>query len=152
MPRLFSGLIAGLLFGLGLAISQMISQQKVLSFLDIFGKWDPTLLFVMGGAVAVTALLSRVVLRRPRPLFERKFYLPDSSAIDRPLVVGSALFGIGWGLGGFCPGPGFASLALGRIEPWVFVATLVIGSQACKWLSSKPSAQHAGARDDQSAL
>ena len=136
MRQLLSGLIAGLLFGLGLAISQMISQQKVLSFLDIFGNWDPSLAFVMGGAVAVTALLSRLVLRRTRPFFERKFYLPASSAIDRPLIVGSALFGVGWGLGGFCPGPGLASLSLGRVEPWVFVATLIIGSLACKWLSA----------------
>ena len=114
----------------------MISQQKVRSFLDIFGNWDPSLAFVMGGAVAVTALLSRLVLRRTRPFFERKFYLPDSSAIDRPLIVGSALFGVGWGLGGFCPGPGPGLASLGRVEPWAFVATLIIGSLTCKWLSA----------------
>lgn len=137
MRKQIIGLVAGLVFGLGLAISQMISQQKVLAFLDIFGHWDPSLAFVMGGAVAVTALLFRFVLRRPQPLFDSKFYLPGNNNIDKPLVIGSALFGVGWGLGGFCPGPALASLSIGRIEPFVFVTTLIVGSLVYKWLSAK---------------
>ncbi len=138
MNKKMIGLVAGLLFGMGLAISQMISQQKVLGFLDLFGNWDPSLAFVMGGAVGVTALLFRVVLRRPQPLLDSKFHLGDTSTVDRPLVIGSALFGIGWGLGGYCPGPGLASLASFQIEPVVFVAALIIGSLASKWLLTRP--------------
>lgn len=137
MRKQIIGLVAGLIFGLGLAISQMISQQKVLAFLDLFGNWDPSLALVMGGAVAVTALLFRLVLRRPQPLFDSKFFLPGNNGVDLPLIVGSALFGVGWGLGGFCPGPGLASLSLGRIEPFVFVATLIAGSLVYKWISAK---------------
>jgi uncharacterized protein len=138
MNKKIIGLAAGLLFGMGLAVSQMISQEKVLGFLDIFGRWDPSLAFVMGGAVAVTALLFRLVLRRPQPLLDSKFHLSaDLHGIDARLVIGSALFGIGWGLGGFCPGPGLASLSLGRIEPFIFVATLIAGSLVCKWVLAR---------------
>jgi uncharacterized protein len=134
MQKNLSALIAGILFGLGLAISQMISQQKVIGFLDLFGNWDPSLAFVMGGAVAVTALLFRFVLRRPNPVFEEKFYVPQTNNIDAPLILGSTLFGIGWGIAGFCPGPAFASLSLGRSEPYLFVAALIAGSLAAKYL------------------
>ncbi len=134
MQKNLSALIAGILFGLGLAISQMISQQKVIGFLDLFGNWDPSLAFVMGGAVAVTALLFRFVLRRPNPVFEEKFYVPQTNNIDAPLIVGSTLFGFGWGIVGFCPGPAFASLSLGHIEPYLFVAALIAGSLAAKYL------------------
>ena len=133
MQKNFSALLAGLLFGLGLAISQMISQKKVIGFLDLFGNWDPSLALVMGGAVGVTALLFRLVLRRPNPIFENKFYVPDTNNIDAPLLLGSALFGIGWGIAGFCPGPAFASISLGRLEPVIFVVALVAGSLAAKY-------------------
>lgn len=134
MQKKLSSLIAGILFGLGLAISQMISQKKVIGFLDIFGNWDPSLALVMGGAVGVTALLFRFVLRRSNPVFEDKFYVPESNNIDAPLILGSALFGIGWGIAGFCPGPAFASLSIGRMEPLLFVLALVAGSLAGKYL------------------
>ncbi|MGB8599088.1 MAG: DUF6691 family protein [Burkholderiales bacterium] len=134
MQKNLMSLIAGVLFGLGLAISQMISQKKVIGFLDIFGNWDPSLALVMGGAVGVTALLFRFVLRRPNPVFEDKFYVPEKDNIDTPLIIGSALFGIGWGIAGFCPGPAFASLSIGRIEPVLFVLALVGGSLAGKYL------------------
>ncbi len=134
MQKKIFSLIAGVLFGLGLAISQMISQKKVIGFLDLFGDWDPSLALVMGGAVGVTALLFRLVLRRPNPVFEQKFYVPTAHNIDAPLILGSALFGIGWGIAGFCPGPAFASLALGRMEPIIFVVALVVGSVAAKYL------------------
>ncbi|PSN10812.1 YeeE/YedE family protein, partial [filamentous cyanobacterium CCT1] len=94
-------LVAGLLFGLGLGFSQMIDPQRVIGFLDVFGNWDATLAFVMGGAVLVTLLSFRFILRRSHPLLDGKFYLPTRNDIDRPLVLGAALFGIGWGLGGY---------------------------------------------------
>jgi uncharacterized protein len=136
MQKKLAGLVAGVTFGMGLAISQMISQDKVLSFLDFFGNWDPSLAFVMGGAVAVSALLFRFVLRRPQPLLDGKFHLSDGIGLDKRLAIGSALFGIGWGVGGYCPGPGLAALSLGRIEPVIFVAAMIAGSLACKWLAT----------------
>jgi uncharacterized protein len=134
MQKNLLALLSGLLFGLGLAISQMISQKKVIGFLDLFGNWDPSLAFVMGGAVGVTALLFRFVLRRPNPVFADKFYIADKNNLDAPLIIGSALFGIGWGLAGYCPGPAFASLAIGRLETFMFVAALIAGSLAAKYL------------------
>ncbi|MEY4730270.1 MAG: hypothetical protein RL020_1428 [Pseudomonadota bacterium] len=134
MKKNLFALLAGIAFGFGLAISQMINQKKVIGFLDLFGNWDPSLALVMGGAVGVTALLFRFVLRRPNPIFEDKFYIPEKNNIDAPLFIGSALFGIGWGLAGFCPGPVFASLSIGRIEPVLFILALVAGSLAAKYL------------------
>ncbi len=130
-------LTAGLLFGLGLGFSQMIDPLRVIGFLDIFGTWDPTLAFVMGGAVLVTLISFRLILRRPTPLLSRKFFVPTRSDIDRPLVLGAALFGIGWGLGGYCPGPAIASLSLGSANPVLFVAAMIAGSLAHKALSSR---------------
>ncbi len=134
MKKNLFALIAGIVFGLGLAISHMISQNKVIGFLDLFGNWDPSLALVMGGAVGVTALLFRFVLRRPNPVFEDRFYIPEKNNIDAPLIIGSALFGIGWGIAGFCPGPAFASLSIGRIEPFLFILALVAGSLAAKYV------------------
>src|SRR6266511_1988982 len=109
MQRASASFLAGVLFGGGLTISQMVNPQKVTDFLDFFGRWDPSLAFVMGGALAVTAVLFRFVLRRPRPLYAWEFHAPTSRTIDARLVGGSTLFGIGWGLAGFCPGPAIAS-------------------------------------------
>ncbi|NER00590.1 MAG: YeeE/YedE family protein, partial [Cyanothece sp. SIO2G6] len=103
-------LIAGVIFGLGLGLSQMIDRDRVLGFLDVTGTWDATLLFVLGGAVGVTLLTFRFVLKQPHPLLSQQFYLPTKTHIDRPLIIGAALFGIGWGIGGYCPGPGVVSL------------------------------------------
>lgn len=121
-------LLAGLLFGLGLAISQMIDPARVLGFLDVAGTWDPTLMFVLGGAVGVTVILFPVVLRRPNPFLAASFRLPTKKDIDRPLVVGSALFGIGWGIAGYCPGPGITAIVLGAWNPLFFVLALAAGS------------------------
>jgi hypothetical protein len=121
---------AGLLFGLGLAISQMIDPQRVIGFLDLAGQWDPTLAFVMGGAVMTTLIAFRFVLKRPGPLLGGKFWVPTRNDIDRPLVLGAALFGIGWGLGGYCPGPAIASLGLGSANPILFVVAMIAGSLA----------------------
>ncbi|MFQ4138223.1 DUF6691 family protein [Nodosilinea sp. PGN35] len=128
-------LAAGLLFGLGLGVSQMIDPQRVIGFLDLFGNWDPTLAFVMGGAVLVTLISFRFILRRPHPVLNGKFYLPTRRDIDRPLVLGAALFGIGWGLGGYCPGPAIAALGLGSANPLLFVVAMIAGSLLHKILS-----------------
>ncbi len=127
-------LTCGIFFGLGLGISQMIDSSRVLGFLDVAGRWDPTLLFVLGGAVGVTVIAFRFVLRRKNPFFAEKFYLPTKTTIDRQLLVGAAIFGIGWGISGFCPGPGISSLALfNSWNPLFFVAALAVGSWSCRW-------------------
>ncbi|MGK7889660.1 MAG: DUF6691 family protein, partial [Leptolyngbyaceae cyanobacterium] len=94
-------LIAGMMFGLGLGLAQMIDRDRVLGFLDVAGNWDATLIFVLGGAVGVTLITFRFVLKQPHPLLSPKFYLPTKTSLDRPLIIGSALFGIGWGIGGY---------------------------------------------------
>lgn len=121
-------LVAGLLFGLGLSLSQMIDRNRVLGFLDITGNWDSTLLFVLGGAVGVTVIAFRFVLRLPHPIWGDKFYLPTRKKIDRSLVLGSAIFGIGWGIAGYCPGPGLTALVIGGVNPIIFLLALVLGS------------------------
>ncbi len=123
-------LAAGLIFGLGLVISGMANPAKVLNFLDVAGNWDPSLAFVMLGAIAVTAMGFRLVLRRPKPLLEQSFQLPGQSSIDGPLVIGSAIFGLGWGLFGFCPGPAITSLGLAATSTLVFVPMMLIGIAA----------------------
>lgn len=119
--------IAGVLFGVGLALSGMSQPARVLGFLDVAGAWDPSLMFVMGGALAVHVLLSRVILRRDRPLFDEEFHLPAKKAVDGRLVAGAALFGLGWGLGGFCPGPALTSAASGALPAIVFVGAMTAG-------------------------
>ena len=111
---------AGLLFGIGLWLSGMANPQKVLDFLDVAGNWDPSLLLVMGGAVAVTAVSFRPLIRKQQIGF-------DKTAVDMELVIGAALFGIGWGIGGYCPGPGITALANLSVEVFVFVAAMVAG-------------------------
>lgn len=137
--------IAGGLFGLGLGLSQMIDRDRVLGFLDVTGTWDPTLLFVLGGAVGITVIAFRFVLRLPHPLVSPSFYLPQTQRIDWPLVTGSAIFGIGWGIAGYCPGPGIVALGLGIWNPVLFLLAFVVGSLACKgflnWLQARKSTQ-----------
>ena len=128
--RAISGLGAGLVFGLGLVLSGMADPAKVLNFLDIAGTWDPSLAFVMGAAVAVAAVGFRVVLGWKQPLFEERFFIPSASDLDLRLVGGAALFGVGWGLAGFCPGPALTSLALGSEGTVVFVAAMIAGMWA----------------------
>jgi uncharacterized membrane protein YedE/YeeE len=122
-----SALAAGLVFGLGLWISGMANPQKVLGFLDVTGRWDPSLAFVMAGAVAVTLIAFRPLLRRPAPFFAREFSVPNLRSIDAKLVAGSALFGAGWGIAGYCPGPGLTALASMSAEAGVFVAAMIAG-------------------------
>ena len=128
MSKNLAALLAGILFGLGLAVSGMVNPAKVLGFLDIAGRWDPSLILVMAGAVAVTFVGFRLVLRRPAPLLAERFDVPTLSRIDARLMTGAAIFGIGWGLVGFCPGPAFASLAFGLPASFVFVAAMMAGA------------------------
>lgn len=117
----------GLIFGLGLVVSGMIDPAKVQNFLDIFGTWDPSLAFVMAGAVAVTFAGYRLAWRNARPVLDDRFHLPETTAIDKRLVLGAAVFGIGWGLGGYCPGPAFTGLSLLAPGTIVFVPAMLVG-------------------------
>ena len=121
-------LVSGIIFGFGLGLSQMMDRDRVLGFLDVTGDWDPTLLFVLGGAVTVTVIAFRFVLRRSHPLFADKFSLPTRKDIDLPLLGGATLFGLGWGIGGYCPGPGITALVLGVWNPVIFILAFVVGS------------------------
>ena len=123
----FASLLAGLVFGLGLIVSGMANPAKVLGFLDLAGAWDPSLAFVMAGAIAVGMVAFSVVNRRTASLIGVEMCLPASRHIDRRLVGGSVLFGIGWGVAGFCPGPGLVSLGMGEIKALVFVAAMLAG-------------------------
>ena len=133
-------LAAGLLFGIGLVVSGMANPAKVLSFLDFAGTWDPSLAFVMGGAVAVAALGFRAVLARPKPIFAEAFQLPAPRTIDARILVGPAIFGIGWGRSGFCPGAALASLGLGASGTLAFLAAMMVGMAAARHLSARPAA------------
>lgn len=125
--RIIANLILGLIFGFGLMLSGMTDPAKVQNFLDISGTWDPSLAFVMGGAILVTATGYAFVRRRKAPLLEPSFQIPSSQTLDWRLVVGSALFGIGWGLGGFCPGPALTSLLQAAQGTHIFVPSMLIG-------------------------
>jgi uncharacterized membrane protein YedE/YeeE len=131
MMKTLAGLLAGLVFGGGLALSRMVDPGKVLDFLDVWalpqGGWDPSLAFVMGGALAVTAVGYLLVRRRGQPLFDNAFQIPTARHVDGRLVGGAALFGLGWGLVGYCPGPAIAGLAYGKIETLIFVGAMIAG-------------------------
>ena len=131
MPGIASFLV-GLVFGLGLVVSGMINPERIIGFLDVAGPWDPTLLFVIAGAFAVSFVGYRIVFARKKPILAGEFSLPTKTEIDRPLLIGAGLFGVGWGLSGFCPGPGVTALSLGAVEPVIFVAAMVAGMAAHK--------------------
>ena len=137
MLRALAGLVAGSLFGLGFVVSEMINPAKVQAFLDVAGAWDPSLAFVMGGAVIVTFVGYRLVFRRDRPLFEATFSVPTRTDLDARLIGGAVLFGAGWGLAGFCPGPAIAGLALGLRETVAFVAGMAVGMILARWLGDR---------------
>ena len=122
--------IVGLIFGLGLIVSGMANPHKVLGFLDLAGPWDPSLALVMGGAVAVGLLGFALARKRERSLLGEPMQLPTAMALDGKLLTGAALFGIGWGLAGFCPGPALMNLSTGHGEVWLFVAAMLVGMLA----------------------
>jgi len=127
MPLVISALASGLLFGLGLIISEMVNPAKVLAFLDIFGDWDPSLAFVMGGAVVVSALGYVVARRRGAPLLAPRLEIPTRRDVDPRLIGGAALFGVGLGLAGFCPGPALTALVFGPWQVFAFVSAMIAG-------------------------
>lgn len=128
-------LLSGLLFGAGLALGGMTDPAKVASFLDVAGQWDPSLGFVMGSALLITFPVFWWVRRSQRPLFAERFQLPTKRDIDRPLLIGAVLFGIGWGIAGLCPGPAIANLASGSPQVLLFVMTMIAGM----WLRDRTS-------------
>jgi uncharacterized protein len=123
----FTSLLAGLVFGLGLVVSGMANPAKIQGFLDLAGRWDPSLAFVMAGAIAVGVIAFAMANKRTVSLIGAEMKLPAARHIDRRLVVGSALFGIGWGVAGFCPGPGLVALGMGEAKAVVFVAAMLAG-------------------------
>lgn len=122
-----TSLLAGLIFGLGLVVSGMTNPAKVLGFLDIFGKWDPAMAFVMVGALLVGTIAFHIAGKRTRAILGAPISLPTARDIDRRLVLGSVAFGIGWGLAGYCPGPVITSLATGGGKPWIFFVAMLAG-------------------------
>ena len=129
----------GLLFGWGLMLAGMTDPGKVIGFLDLAGAWDPSLAFVMGGAIAVGFFAFALARKRTTNLFGGALHLPTSRDIDRPLVIGALLFGAGWGLAGFCPGPGIVSMAAGEFKGLVFVAAMVAGMAVFEFTNKRAS-------------
>ncbi len=129
--------LAGLLFSAGLIVSGMINPAKVIGFLDLFGDWDPSLAFVMAGAVAVNFVGHRFVTRRAQPLFAEGFAIPTPKDVDRELIIGASLFGVGWGLVGLCPGPAIAALGASPASASVFVAAMLAGMAGGRALKSR---------------
>lgn len=140
MLRSVAALGSGILFGLGLAHSQMVNPAKILAFLDMAGAWDPSLLFVMLGAIAVSIVSFRYVLRRPGPVLAQRFSLPTARDVDGRLVTGAAVYGVGWGMVGFCVGPAVASLAFLQPKSFIFVAAMVAGALISKGIGERPAA------------
>ncbi len=135
---------AGLMFGIGISMSGMGNPAKVLNFFDIAGTWDPSLIFVMGGALVVTFIGYRLVLRRPAPAFDISFHLPKSSVIDARLIGGSAVFGIGWGVTGFCPGGALPVVSTGAPSVLVFMAALIAGQLIARALIQSAATRNPG--------
>lgn len=134
MQRTILAGLFGLVFGAGIAISGMANPAKVLNFFDLAGTWDPSLAFVMGGALLVTAIGYRLVLRRTAPIADTTFHLPTGRKLDTPLLAGSAVFGIGWGLSGFCPGGAIPALGLGEVSAWAFVGAMLAGIALARFI------------------
>ncbi|SCB24219.1 YeeE/YedE family protein [Rhizobium hainanense] len=130
LPRVLVALASGLIFGFGLSLSGMVDPVRVQGVLDLFGHWDPSLIFVLAGAVIVAFVGVSIMRRWRRPVFDAVFHLPETKPIDRRLMIGSAVFGIGWGMAGLCPGPALAALSLGLPQVPLFVAAMLIGMVA----------------------
>lgn len=133
MQKIFV-LLSGLLFGAGLTISGMINPAKILNFLDLSGQFDATLIFVMGAGLIVTMIGYQLIFRRGKPFFDNQFHLTTTRDIDAKLIGGAALFGVGWGLSGFCPGPAIASLVFGYQQSFIFVAAMIVGTLLVRFI------------------
>ena len=132
--KVLAALLSGILFGVGLAVSQMTNPAKVQAFLDVAGAWDPSLAFVMGAALVVSSIAVAIARRRSQSLLGEPLQIPEPAALDLRLIAGAAIFGVGWGLGGFCPGPAIAGLATGVPEVWVFTASMLAGVLSYRWV------------------
>ncbi len=141
--RLLAALVAGLLFGFGLALAQMIDPRKVLAFLDIAGAWDGSMIAVLGAAVIAAGIGYRMARNVRRPRLDDAFRLPGTGGVDRRLLAGAAIFGAGWGLAGYCPGPAIASLAYANPEALWFVPAMLAGAGCQRWLAGRPRALRA---------
>jgi uncharacterized protein len=130
MMTLIFSFFAGLLFGVGLIFSGMTNPERIIGFLDITGKWDPSLLFVMLGAITISFFAFREASKKSTSILGRPMSIPTKKEIDVRLIVGSIIFGIGWGFAGYCPGPGIASIAIGKLQPIIFVIAMLIGMLA----------------------
>jgi len=137
MKQVLVALVSGIIFGIGLSLSQMINPNKVINFLDISGQWDPSLAFVMMGALIVTFISFRLILKKPDPILEESFHLSKRTDIDKALLAGAAIFGVGWGMSGYCPGPAVAGIGSGNIEAIVMVASIYAGFFFQKWLANR---------------
>lgn len=137
MKAAIGAFLSSLVFSIGLAISGMTQPKKVLGFLDIFGEWDPSLMGVMVGAIFVYSIAYRLVLKMHKPMFEEKLQIPESKKVDRPLIVGAFIFGVGWGLAGFCPGPALTSLGTLQTTPILFCLGLFGGMFVFKLLRDR---------------
>jgi uncharacterized membrane protein YedE/YeeE len=148
-----SQFVIGLIFGLGLVISGMSDPAKVLNFLDLAGigsgTWDPSLAFVMAGAVAVTFVGYNRIQKQPRPVFGEKFHLPTKQELDLRIISGPAIFGVGWGLAGFCPGPAVTALGFGSTAAVIFVAAMAAGMMLARWLADRSSLSRVATPADQ---
>jgi uncharacterized membrane protein YedE/YeeE len=142
MPIILS-LLVGITFGAGLALSDMVNPARVLNFFDVAGSWDPTLVFVMGGALVTATLGYRLVFARGAPLIGGTFHLPTQRQIDLPLVGGAAAFGVGWGMAGYCPGPALAALVSLEPKVWMFVVAMLAGMTATKVWRDRQSSKKA---------
>ena len=140
MRNFFPGLIVGVIFGAGLALSDMVNPARVQAFLDVAGAWDPTLMFVMGAALVPSAIAYIIRRRMTRPLLGERFSIPENRTLDRQLLVGAAMFGIGWGLVGFCPGPAVAGMVLGAWQPWLFVVAMLAGMMLHHFAATRAAA------------
>lgn len=141
MQKQIVSLVVGLVFGLGLIVSGMTNPAKVVGFLDLFGAWDPSLAFVMGGAIAVGMVFFRLAGQRTQAMLGGPMHLPTRRDVDRRLIVGGVLFGAAWGLGGFCPGPGIVSVGAGNEAGYVFVAAMLLGMLVFERLDKRRAAR-----------
>lgn len=137
MKTILSSYVIGVIFALGLGIAGMTQPQKITAFLDVFGQWDSSLVFVMAGALIVHFVLFKFIVKRKSPLFAGNFQIPSRTDLDKDLFIGAAVFGIGWGLGGYCPAPAVTALASFSVNPVIFIVSMVIGMLASKFVISK---------------